>query len=145
MKIIIDSREKTGAWTFPEYETEIVGLNTGDYTIAGFEDELCIERKKTTAEFMSNITTKRFENEIWRMHEFEHKFLILEFSLEDLMMFPVGSGIPKYRWKKLKVNVPFALSFLAKIQIKQNISVIFGGNRQYSQTIALNIMKEVYR
>ena len=39
------------------------------------------------------------------MSEFKYKFLILEFSVEDILSFPVGSDIPKKSWNKLHLQI----------------------------------------
>ena len=46
--VIKDTREQNG-WSFSQYDKcagmEIGTLHTGDYTLRGFEDVICIERK----------------------------------------------------------------------------------------------------
>ena len=59
--IIIDTREQQ-AWEFPRHATANKKLDTGDYSLAGMEEVLCIERKKSVSEIASNITEKRFED-----------------------------------------------------------------------------------
>ena len=47
-KVLVDSREKN-SWELNSSRvsaTEKIKLDTGDYTIDGYEDILCIERKK---------------------------------------------------------------------------------------------------
>lgn len=51
--IIRDTREKEG-WNFDFYSScaiESRGLKTGDYTLEGLEEILCIERKANTGSF----------------------------------------------------------------------------------------------
>ena len=89
--VIRDTREKNG-WYFKETEycqgMLEQKLDTGDYSIVGLEDILCIERKGCVSELANNIVDKRFDRELERMEGFKYKFLILEFSLTDLMNFP---------------------------------------------------------
>jgi len=107
MKIIRDSREKVGYWDFSffGYEMEVSGLTTGDYAIAGMEDILCIERKKSPTEIAQNCGTDspRFEAELERMQYYPHKYLILEFTVSDLLGFPKNAKIPK-RYHKTTGN-----------------------------------------
>ena len=102
--VIRDTREKDG-WYFKEsdYCEGMVNqkLDTGDYSIQGLEDVLCIERKASVAEIANNIVDDRFTRELDRMSEFKYKFLILEFGVEDILSFPVGSDIPKKSWNKI--------------------------------------------
>lgn len=143
-KIKIDTREKVGMWGWDDYETEICTIKTGDYTIESLEDKLVLERKKTVSELAGNVTKPRFLAEIKRMEEYAHRFLILEFSVDDLMMFPVGSDIPKRKWNDIRIRGPYILSFLTNIQLYSGVNVIFAGDKDNAEMIALNIMQKVY-
>ena len=65
-KIIIDTREQQ-PWVFEDYTTANEKLDTGDYSIEGMEDLLCIERKHSIGEIANNITEPRFKDVISRM------------------------------------------------------------------------------
>ena len=105
--IIKDTREQDG-YTFESSSSRYHTCNgmisrkldTGDYSIEGLEDKLCIERKASVVEFANNVghDQVRFLKEIERMKDFRYKFLVLEFSLTDLMKFPEGSSIPEGDW-----------------------------------------------
>ena len=92
--VIKDTREQDG-YTFEKFNgryTSCEGmivrkLDTGDYSLVGLEDKLCIERKGRISELAINLgkDKRRFMDEITRMKEFPFKFLILEFSLEDVI------------------------------------------------------------
>ena len=86
--VIKDTRERDG-WYFKEsnYCQGMVDkkLDTGDYSVEGLEDVLCIERKGSVSELANNIVDKRFDRELERMRDFKYKFLILEFSINDIM------------------------------------------------------------
>lgn len=147
MRIICDTREKT-PWQFTSSQiksVEVKKLDTGDYTLENFEDLLCIERKKSVSEISSNIIEKRFENELVRMSEFPHKFMILEFSFEDVLNFPRGSGIPPKKWRYVKIKPQFIVKKLAEYIIKYNISIIYAGSVDNAIYIATSIMKEVHK
>ena len=88
--VIKDTREQDGYY-FSKFNT-CAGmiehkLDTGDYSIQGLEDKVCIERKGCVEELAINLGSKKhaFMNEINRMESFIHKYLILEFSLEELL------------------------------------------------------------
>lgn len=144
MRIVRDTREKTGYWEFEKFEMVNAALKTGDYTIQGLEDVLCIERKRSVSEVCFNITDDRFKRELERMKDFPYKFIILEFSIDDIMAYPVGSDIPKFRWASLKIKGPFLMSALAQIQVKYGIHVIFAGDKNNAMLMASNIMKRIY-
>lgn len=107
--VIRDSREKVGhGWWFSESEacrgTEVKALKTGDYTIAGHEDRITIDRKGCVSEFAANLLEERFERELQRMADFELAVVLLEFDFEEFLAWPVGSDIPKARQKRMKLN-----------------------------------------
>lgn len=146
MKIIVDTREKH-FWDFSSIEgVEVVvqKLDTGDYSLDWLEYDFCIERKKSVSEIASNLTDKRFWAEMERMREFRYKFLLCEFSMDDILIYPKNSGIPKSKLYKIKIRAPYILSRLAQIQVDYGVHVIFAGDASNAQTLALNIMKKVY-
>lgn len=145
-RVIRDTREQAGqGWLFEEGPncggTTIQTLKTGDYTIEGFEKALCIERKGTVGEFAQNIVQKRFINELERMRTFAHSFVILEFTLDDLLAFPANSGIPKFLWKKLRISNWFILKKLTEFQLMYPTKFILAGIN--GREVAASIFKEV--
>lgn len=137
-KVIRDTREKDGhGWTFQQME--IGTLKTGDYTLVGHEQEIAIERKASVSEISMNIFEKRFENELIRMEDYAYPFLLMEFSMEDVMQFPAGSDIPKYKWKYLKVSPYLILKKILEFQIKYKTKWIFCG--KYGQDVCNSIFK----
>lgn len=144
--VIIDTREQQ-PWEFTSSSIDSTirqKLDTGDYSIAGLENVLCIERKKSVSEIATNITTDRFKNELERMAQFKYKFLILEFNYSDIDLYPEYSGLPKATIAKIRVRGPFIMKFLSEIQVKYNIHVLCCQNPRYAQYVATNIMKQVY-
>lgn len=131
-KVIKDTREQEG-WSFAKSDncegTEIATLPTGDYSIAGYEHLLCIERKGSVAEFANNIVEKRFERELVRMEGFAHAFMILEFEVEDIINFPASSNIPKWKWGKLRVSNWFILKRLMDFQTQYKTKIMLVGKR----------------
>ncbi len=126
--VIKDTREQDG-WYFPEDEycggMIHKGLPTGDYTLFAMDDLLCIERKGSTGEFAHNLTEKRFFQELERMENFAHAFLVLEFDFNDILLFPARSGIPKSKWNRLKVNSKFILKKMTEIELNYKVKIMF--------------------
>lgn len=144
--VIVDTREQT-PWTFTGSssiaEIKHQKLDTGDYSIEGLEDILCIERKKSVSELAGNVTDKRFIRELERMAKFRFKFLILEFDYYAIDIFPQGSTIPKSLQSKIKISGAYIMKILSEIQIKYGIHVITCMNSNYAEHVASNIMKRV--
>ena len=108
-KVIKDTREQDG-WFFSEYDkcegTEMGTLHTGDYTLKGFEDVVCIERKASTSEIAMNLGRKKkpFMEEMERMKDYPFSFLICEFDMADVLRFPEGSRVPHRARSKVKIT-----------------------------------------
>lgn len=140
--VIIDTREQQ-PWSFGNYTTANKKLDTGDYSVEGLEHLLCIERKQSIGEFANNITESRFKDVVERMSKFKYSFLLLEFDLEHVLSYPVGSDVPKRMWDKLRVSPAFILKHLLELQIYHNIKVIFCGNYSNANHIATSIMRKI--
>jgi len=146
--VIRDTQEKKYFWTFANYdEIETVidhHLPTGDYTIEGLEENLCIERKHSISELAKNIVEDRFERELQRMKEFYYPYLILEFGLDDVYNYPNVSCVPSKIKKKIKIRGPFIFKKLAEMSVKYQISIIPCGHPRYAEEMVVSIMKRVY-
>jgi len=140
--IIIDTREQT-PWEFEHYTTANHKLDTGDYSIQGLEHLFTIERKKSVSEIANNITEPRFKDVLQRLQQFQHKFILLEFTLNNVLDYPVGSTVPKKMWNTMKITGKYILKHLTEINIKYGIHTIYCGNRDNAEEVALSIMKRM--
>jgi ERCC4-type nuclease len=146
--VIRDTREKTGkGWFFSESAvcngTQEETLHTGDYTIRGMANILCIERKGSVSEIAQNLWESRFYSELSRMINYKYKFIICEFDVEDLLKYPNISGIPARVKRQVKVRGALLLKKLIEIQLKYNVHILFCG-KSSGKSVALSIMKRVY-
>ena len=97
--IIIDVQEKT---PFLFQDERLIGqkvltkrahLTTGDYSIEGFEDKICIERKSLPDLFGScggkkGERRRRFKNEFERMSALEYAALVIEADWDTIYKRP---------------------------------------------------------
>jgi hypothetical protein len=142
--VLRDTREQQG-WDFP-LSANCTGvqdatLETGDYTLAGYEKVLCIERKGSCGEFARNLLENRFEKELQRMEAFPHSFIILEFTMAEILSFPKGSGIPPYLWKSLKTSPYFLLKRFIELQFKYKTKIILAG--KHGKDVASSVFKRM--
>jgi len=142
-QIIIDTREQQ-PWEFNKMEKTVSKLDTGDYSLKGLEDIFCIERKGSVSEFANNITEKRFKDVVDRLSRVKHAFLLLEFNLEDILIYPVGSSVPKRMWSKLRISPKFILKHINELQLLHNVKVLFCGDASNAEKMALSLMRKVY-
>jgi hypothetical protein len=141
--IIIDTREQI-PWEFGFHNTAKKKLDTGDYTIEGFENILAIERKKSVSEIATNLSESRFSDVLDRLSKIKHSYMVFEFSLDEVYSFPVGSDIPKKLWDKLRISGNYIIKRLIEIQLKYNIQVVFCGDSDNAEKFSVSLMKRIY-
>lgn len=146
--VIKDTREQDG-YHFSEFNT-CAGmidqkLDTGDYSILGLEDKICIERKGCVEELAINLGQKKYQflAEIERMEPFPHKFLLLEFSAEDLIKFPKESRIPIKNKASVKITGRYMLKCLVEFQLYNNLQVLFCGDKHNAFLVLSSIFKRI--
>ena len=150
--VIKDTREQEG-YTFERFSGRyhqcdgmvVRKLDTGDYSLEGLEDKICIERKARVSELAINLgkDKRRFMAEIVRMKEFPFKFLVLEFTLADVMDFPERSDIPEEKWSSIVITNKYMLKMLIEFQMYDDIHVIFCGNRKNAKLVVSSILKRI--
>lgn len=88
MRILIDTREQR-PFTFHGYDCEVetATLPTGDYSLAGHESLVGIERKASLDELVNCLShdRDRFERELSRARDFHLFVVIIEGRFEDLV------------------------------------------------------------
>ena len=146
--VIQDTREKQGYFfgTFGSCKgMKRQKLDTGDYTVEGLEDKLCIERKASVEELSNNLGKLKatFLKEIARMDQFEHKFLVLEFSLEELLEFPKNANMSPTQRAKVRVNGKYLLRTLMEFQVNNDIHVVFCGDKHNAFLFVSSLLKRM--
>jgi hypothetical protein len=141
--IIIDTREQQ-PWSFSEYVVANKKLDTGDYSIDGLQEIFAIERKKSINEIANNIVEPRFKDVVARLSQLKYSFLLLEFSMTDVLNYPIGSNLPKKMWDKVKITPAFIMKNILDWQLKHNIKVLFCNNASNAEKIAEYILKRIY-
>ncbi len=146
MIILTDTREKPGhRWSFGEIETITKKLDTGDYSLLGFEDVVCIERKKSVSEIAINLGSdcKRFNKELERMKLYKYAYIICEFTLEALMGFPYNCSIPKSQLSKIRINAKYLVKRMSSMYIEYGINVIYCTDKNEAISQAIEIFNKV--
>ena len=145
--VVRDTREKKDmGWMYSTSKycegTVLQKLDQGDYTIQDHEDVMVIERKGAVSEWANNLGVHwdRFERELERSRHVKNFWIILEFTMQDVMNFPVGSGIPKRAWSGLRFKGPFVLKRMIEIeQDYSNVHIILVGGS--GKEVASSIFK----
>lgn len=156
--VIKDTREQRG-WIFNKSDRcdgmRVETLKTGDYTLGGFEEMVCVERKFSVEEIATNLGKKKkaFAAEMKRMREFPFKFIICEFTLEDLVNYPnsifsdeMKKSRPEFTQSKIaerKVTGKYLLKALMEYQIWNGVHVLFCGDKTNGFYVASSIFKRL--
>lgn len=145
--IITDTREQE-PWTFSFFNFAIARqkLDTGDYSIVGLENQVCIERKKSVGELSINLGSKwkQFSAELDRMIDFKYKYIICEFPEHYIDTFPKNSGIPHKKWRYLKMRGRFIKSRLYTECDKRGIKIFFCPTKEEAEQKAIDLLLEAY-
>lgn len=154
--IVRDSRENPKyGFNFPENNecrgTIIQKVEHGDYSILGYEHLIFIERKQSPFEFAKNMTEKRFHNLLLASREYKYKYIICEFTKEELQQFPYKSpkayatdesGIPL--WRKIRVKGSALYKAICTIEEKYGITFLFFDGPQKAEQYCYELLKEIY-
>jgi hypothetical protein len=141
--IIVDTREQM-PWEFGFHTTSKKKLDTGDYSIQGMESIFTIERKMSVSEIANNITENRFKDVLNRLNKIPHSYFIMEFNIEDVYSFPVGSDLPKRVWDKLRIKGNYIMKILLEASINHNIHFLFCGDSNTAEKTAISLIKRIY-
>lgn len=87
-EILVDTKEKM-PWTFDpqRFDMTVKNLRTGDYSIAGLEDRVAIERK-TLGDFVNTVIHNwiRFRKELVRLSSFDVAAIVVEADLNAVAL-----------------------------------------------------------
>jgi hypothetical protein len=110
------------------------------------EDLICIERKASTIEIARNLGVDqvRFYKELNKMKDFKYKYIVCEFSMEEMIEYPNNSGVPKYALEKLKFDGKFLLKKMLEITMDYDIQIIYAGNKYNSYLIVGSILRRMW-
>jgi DNA excision repair protein ERCC-4 len=135
MRIAIDSREQK-PFHFDGYEcsTTKAGLQTGDYSVLGFEEVLAVERKSLDdlVQCLMGADRIRFEKELARARSMERFTVVLESSYEDIV---------KHRYRSRMSPVAVIQSIMA-FWIRYGTPFIFAGSRRAAEYITFSLLKK---
>jgi DNA excision repair protein ERCC-4 len=137
MTIITDSREQYPlSFSVP---TVTAKLDTGDYSLAGYENEIAIERKEVNdlVACLKNGNRARFERELERGRELDYFAVVIESSLKRIAEHEYVSDMaPKS-----------VIQSLLAFSVRYRLPVFFSENRKYSariiESLLIKYVKEV--
>lgn len=132
LNIISDSREKK-PYEFADFDHEVTveALETGDYTVEGFEDAFAVERK-TLDDFLSSITwdRDRFKREVKRAKSMIKFVVIIEEKKRTVT-----------NWDYYREVHPNAVIATIDAWEKQyNVEFVWGGDRERAEKLTVDFL-----
>jgi DNA excision repair protein ERCC-4 len=130
MKVITDSREQR-PYQFPDHDVQVGGLPVGDYSLAGGDGLVAVERKSLN-DLIGSLTKgrDRFERELFKMRALDYRALVIEATLEDII-----AG--RYR---SEMNPKAAVQTLVAFSIRYDLPVWFAGDRASGRMITESLL-----
>ena len=128
MKIIIDTREQTPFLFGPGIETEAGTLTTGDYSLAGLENLVAVERKSLPdLVACCGPERDRFKRELHRLKAYRCRAVIIEAHMMEVVY-------QKYRSNMAPAAV---MGSVASWQTRYEVPFVWAGQHGAAFAVAL--------
>ncbi len=147
--IAVDTREQA-PWSFLSIQgdskddskrilvrTVTKALPTGDYSIVGLEDQVCVERK-SREDLESSIThgRERFEREFVRMSTMRYAAVVVEASLSEILHHPRLHS---------QVNPKAVIRTALSWSIRYGVHWWFAPSRAHAEVMAYRLLQQFFR
>ena len=133
LTFIVDSREQR-PYALPG--AVVRGLPAGDYSVAGFEDRVAVERKSLSDAYSSlGANRERFRREVERLARYEFAAIVVEASLTQFLVPPPFS----------RLHARAALGTLLSWCVRYRIPVLFAGDRAHGEATTRLLLEKFVR
>lgn len=131
--VLVDSREQRPL-RFPV--SRVAALRTGDYSVAGFEDRIALERKdhEDLVRCVGHDRA-RFRDQVERLAAMEYGALILEPSIDQIR---IGSTVSR-------MNPAAVLQTLLSWSVRYRLPVWFCGDRENARGVVHGLLRHFVR
>jgi ERCC4-type nuclease len=131
--IVVDTREQR---PYTLRDSEVCTQQTADYSIKGLQQEIGLERKTKKDLYNSlGVNRDRFERELQRMSKLRYGAIVIEATLDDLLVPPPFS----------RINPASVIRTLIAWSIRYNVHVYFAGGRANGSGLVRNILEFYWR
>jgi ERCC4-type nuclease len=142
MIIVSDTREQK-PFSFKKLnikekpEVKRAALKTGDYSIEGYEDRVCIERISMVDLFGScGQGRDRFEREFQRMSKFEYAALVVEVDWKQMYKYPPARS---------KMSPKIILRTLLAWHMRYQVHIWPCPGRKFAEKVTYLLLDRFYR
>ena len=140
MIMIRDTRERRG-WDFacidPQPQVVVATLRTGDYSIRGYEDDVCVERKELSDLFGTfGQGRDRFVRELERMSIMAFASVVIEADFDTIVRRPPA------RSKLLPKTV---IRSIAAWQIRYRVHFTVCPNREFAERWTFILLERFWK
>lgn len=141
-RVVVDTREQA-PFHFLGIDPWLIvplhhcALTTGDYSIAGLEDRVTIERK-SISDLLGSITAgrDRFEREFERMAEMEFAAVVVEGELSEIC---------RYTAEKTRLRTDSLLGTIDSWSIRYGVHWRFCPGRRFAEIATLKLLYQFWR
>lgn len=138
--LIIDTREQTpysmARFTDQFKEIKRATLKTGDYSIEGYTDKVCIERKSLTDLVNTVIHNRaRFIRELGRMQTFGYAAIVVEASMAEVSR--------PYSFSQ--ANPRSVMGSLQSFSLIYGVQIVFADDRVHAERWVADTLIKAYR
>ena len=137
VRVIIDSREQEEfAFDPVQVDVERRALPAGDYSLAGYQDRVAVERKSLD-DFVSTVirSRKRFVAELQKLREMEFARVVVEAGLADVFARRYRGG----------ANPTSVFGAAISITVDHSVPVFFCSDRQVACRFTQDYLLRVHR
>lgn len=133
VRIVIDSREQK---PYEFLGATVKALPSGDYSVAGMENRVAVERKTLADAFGSlGRCRARFEREMERLSKLDFAAVVIEATLEEFLR-----GGPYSQ-----MNPKAAVNSLIAWSVRFRIPVFFAGGRRYARSLTYRLLEKFWK
>jgi len=138
LTIIVDTREQT-PWSFSGYgDVRVItaGLKSGDYSLAGHEHRIALERK-SLPDLVGSLSTgrARFEREMERLAAMEFAAVLVEASAQDIVQHNYRSAM----------NPASVMQSIFAWTVRHRVPFLFCGSRAHAEYTAHGLLSKFLR
>lgn len=134
-RIVIDTREQL-PYEFSGYQTVRKKLDTGDYSLTGYEDRVAVERKtKEDAYGCVGASRARFKECLGRLGALYSPCIVIECSIESFAVPPTHT----------KIHPSQALGSYISWSAHYRIPVFWCPNRDWAEKVTVKFLEAFYR